>query len=95
MHNLEVGKKLLTGIFSKNDELCEIDDSIFIPLIKAGIEEAARDVNAIYEELLEHAVKLYTDRWLELASEDEDEPDLEIEETEARRTFLKYFNDKT
>ena len=53
MNELELCEKILIGIFSKNHVLREIDDSIFIQLIKAGIDEAAKGDKVIYDNLLE------------------------------------------
>jgi len=92
MKKIEVAKNLITGIFCKNHELSEIDDSIFLQIIRSGIEEAAKDESGIYEELLEHAIKKYTDIWLDTTSEDENEFDVDQEKEEARATFMKYFN---
>ncbi len=92
MTNLEVAKNIITGIFCKNHELSEIDDSIFLQIIRSGIEEATKDENGIYEELLEHAIKKYIDIWLDMASKDENEFDVDQEKEEARATFMKYFN---
>ena len=36
---MEIAKKIISGIFQKNYELGEIDDSIFIQIIKSGIEK--------------------------------------------------------
>ncbi|MCI5140283.1 MAG: hypothetical protein D3909_00770 [Candidatus Electrothrix sp. ATG1] len=94
MNELELCKKNLTGIFSKNHELFEIDDSIFIQLIQAGINEAAGENEVIYDTLLEHAITLYTADWLAVVSEDEEEPDLDTERLLARKEFLKYWGDK-
>ena len=94
MNNLELCKKILTGIFTKNNEFRDIDDSIFIQLIRAGIEEAAKDNNVTHDALLEHAIKLYITEWVEMAIEDEDDPDLEEEKREAREKFFDYWNAK-
>ena len=91
MDNIETAKKVLTGIFKKNQEMMEPDDSIFIPLIKRGIEEASRNDKEIYDELLEYTVKIYTDTWLKYASEDEEEFDPDHESKKAKRTFMEYF----
>jgi hypothetical protein len=91
MEKLELSKKLLTGIFDMNNELREIDDSIFILVIKSGIEKAANGDKEIYNELLEHAVDLYTAEWLRQAVEDDDDIDLGFEKSEAKRAFMKFF----
>ncbi|WPD24414.1 MAG: hypothetical protein SD837_07575 [Candidatus Electrothrix scaldis] len=93
MNELELCEKILIGIFSKNHELREIDDSIFIQLIKAGIDEAAKGDKVIYDNLLEYAIMLYTTDWLEAALEDKGEPDLETEKSLARKEFLKCWGD--
>lgn len=92
MADLEISKKLLTGIFAKNHELHDIDDSIFIQLIRAGIEEAAKDDKNIFSELLDHSIRLYIDEWLEYAIKDEERPDLDIEASNAKKAFLKFFS---
>ena len=94
MSELEITKRLITGIFAKNNELCEVDDSIFIQLVRAGIEEAAKDDKNIYTELFDHAIKLYIDEWLEYALKDEKRPDLDIEASDSKKAFLKYFSKK-
>lgn len=91
MTDLETTKKLITGIFKKNHEMMEPDDSIFIPLIKKGIEEASRNDRMIYEELLEHALKEYSEIWLKCAREDDDDFEFARESEAARKTFMKYF----
>ena len=40
---MKIAKKLLPGIFRKNDELIEVDDDVFLQIIRAGIEEAAKN----------------------------------------------------
>ncbi len=90
--NIETAKKLLTGIFYKNYSLREIDDSIFIQIIRSGIEEACDGKDEPREELLEHAIKKYTKVWLKSAAENEYEFDTEKEKKAARIKFLKYYN---
>ena len=94
MNDLELCKKILTGIFTKNNELRDIDDSIFIQLIRAGIEEATKDNNVNHDSLMEHAIMLYITEWVEMAIEDEDDPDLDEEKRVAREEFLDYWNAK-
>ncbi len=91
MTDLETARRLITGIFIKNQEMMEPDDTIFIPLIKGGIEEASRNDKTIYDELLEHAVNEYTDIWLKYARDDEDEFDPDLESEKAKKTFMEYF----
>jgi len=90
MNNTEIAKKMITGIFNKNYSLKEIDDSIFIPIIKSGIEAAADGKEEILKELIEHAIKEFTDIWLE--AEPESEYDIEQEKIDARTGFLNYYN---
>jgi hypothetical protein len=92
MNDLEISKNLLTGIFAKSHKLCEIDDSIFIQLIRAGIEEAGKNDINIYKELLDHAIGIYIDEWIEYALKDEERSDLDIEASKAKKAFLKYFS---
>ena len=94
MNDLELCKKILTGIFSKNNELRDIDDSIFIQLIRAGIEEATKGNSVTYDSLLEHAMTLYTTEWLKMELEDEENLDWDEEKTLAREEFLDYWNAK-
>ena len=54
---MNIAKKLITGIFKKNDELREIDDYVFLQIIRSGIEEAAKNDKGLYNELLNHAIK--------------------------------------
>ena len=90
--NIEIAKRLITGIFNKNYSLSEIDDSIFIQIIRSGIEEAADGRNELLEEMLKHAIQKYTDIWLKAAAEDEYEFDTEKEKNAARIEFLEYYN---
>ena len=90
--NVNIAKKLITGIFRKNHELAEIDDEFFLQLIKSGIEEAANDDKDLYNELFDHAIKNYVDAWLDAAAEDEF--DVDHERKEAKATCIKYFNGK-
>ena len=92
MNDLEVSKRLLTGIFAKNHELCDIDDSIFIQLIRSGIEEAGKNDKNIYKELLDHAIGIYIDEWLEYALRRDEKPDLDFEASKAKKAFLKFFS---
>jgi hypothetical protein len=92
--NMDIAKQLLTGIFRKNDKLGEIEDEIFLQLIKSGIEEAAKNDKGLYNDLLNHAIKNYVDAWLDSAAEDEDEFDVDQERKEAKATFMKYFKSK-
>ena len=92
MNDLEVSKRLLTGIFAKNHELHDMDDSIFIQFIRAGIEEAAKDDKNIYSELLDHSIRLYIDEWLEYMLRRDENPDLDIEASKAKKAFLRFFS---
>lgn len=92
MNDIEIAKKMITGFFNKNYELSEIDDSIFIPIIRSGIEEAADGKNELLKELLEHAINEFTEVWLKSVEEDEDEYDIEHEKKEARLEFLNFYN---
>jgi hypothetical protein len=89
---METAKRLITGIFRKNDELRDVDDDIFIALIRSGIEEAGQDNNTFYEDLLSHALKLYVDAWLADAETDEDF-DRAQETKNATETFMRYFKE--
>jgi hypothetical protein len=89
---MEIAKKIISGIFKKNYEFGETDDSIFIPIIKSGIEKVGSPdkKNTLYN----HALIEYVNIWLEYAKEEED-VDLEKEKKEAEKTFIKYWNDTT
>ncbi len=93
MIELEVAKKLITGIFEKNHQLIAIDDYVFIPMIRSGIETAAAGDDRIYEELLNHAIELYQKIWLEQAEESEEVFDAEHEKITAKEEFLGYMDD--
>jgi hypothetical protein len=54
---LNIAKRLITGIFRKNHELMEIDDDVFLKIIRSGIEEAAKNDKGLYNDLLDHSVK--------------------------------------
>ena len=90
MSELELSKNLLAGIFAMNNQLADIDDSVFVQIIKAGIERAASGDVRVHAQLLEHAIALYTETWLQQAFEDDEDADLEMEKNEARETFMKY-----
>lgn len=75
-----------------NNQLGEIDDSIFLQIVKSGIKNASAGDKKIYDELIAHAIDLYTAEWLRMAAEDEEEPNLEFEKTEAKTTFMNYFD---
>ena len=94
MNNLEFCKKILTGIYTKNSELLEIDDSIFFQLIRAGVEEVAGDDSDIYDALLDHVLTLYIAEWVQMAIKDEENPDLDEEKKVAREKFLDYWHAK-
>ena len=91
-NKMNIAKKLITGIFKKNDELREIDDYVFLQIIRSGIEEAAKNDKDPYNELLNHAIKNYVDAWLNSA--DEDDFDVDQERQKAKATFMKYFESK-
>lgn len=91
MEGIELGKNLLSGIFHMNNELRDIDDSIFIRLIKSGIEKAANGESAIFNELFEHAVQLYIDEWVRNALEDDEHPDLGLVKERARNAFMVFY----
>ena len=88
---MNIVKNLFTGIFNKNHELMEIDDAVFLQLIRSGIEEAAKNDKNLYNELLNHAIKNYVDAWTDATAEDEF--DVAYERKEAKATFIKYFRD--
>ncbi len=93
---INIAKLLITGIFRQNDKLCEIDDSIFIPIIKAGIlyaSTASNNKDEIRSQLLEHAISEYIKTWLKHAQEDDENIDEDIEINNARQTFLEYYNE--
>jgi len=90
--NMETAKRLITGIFRKNDELRDIDDDVFIALIRSGIKEAGKDNDALHEDLLSHALKLYVDAWLADAETDEDF-DRAQETKDATEAFMRYFEE--
>ncbi len=92
MNKFKAAKNVISGIFSKNYELGEINDTLFLQIIKAGIDEAAKEEYGISEELTEHAINKYTDIWLNSMEEDENEFDVDHEKEKARATFMKYFN---
>lgn len=91
MSEMELSKNLLAGIFAMNNQLAEIDDSVFIQIIKAGIDLAAAGDARIHAQLLEHAIALYTEIWLQQAFEDDEDVDVATEKEEARETFMKYY----
>ncbi len=91
MSELELSKKLLAGIFAMNNQLGDIDDSVFIQIIKAGIDSAAAGDARIHAQLLEHAIALYTEIWLQQAFEDDEDVDVAMEKEEARETFMEYY----
>lgn len=66
---MEIAKKIISGIFQKNYELGEIDDSIFIQIIKSGIEKAGSTdrINELYK----HSVTKYVNIWIEDVKEGE------------------------
>ncbi len=87
---MEIAKKIISGIFQKNYELGEIDDSIFIQIIKSGIEKAGSTdrINTLYK----HSLIEYVNIWIEDAKEGED---VEKEKKKAKKTFIEYWNDAT
>ncbi|MBT6501509.1 MAG: hypothetical protein HOK67_16560 [Deltaproteobacteria bacterium] len=91
---MKIAKQLLTGIFRKNHELGEVDDEVFLEIIRSGIEVAAKNDKGLYNELFDHTIKNYVDAWLDAAAEDEDEFDVDQERKEAKATFMKYFDSK-
>ena len=78
----------------KNNELGEVDDEVFLQIIRSGIEETAKNDKGLYNELFDHAIKNYVDSWLDSAAEDDDEFDIDQERKEAKETFMKYFSSK-
>mgnify|MGYP006896943015 CR=1 FL=1 len=87
---METAKKVISGIFQKNYELGEIDDRIFIPIIRAGIENSGSE--DIQKALYDFALAEFIDVWIECAKEDEgDDVDLEAEKKEAINEFLIYW----
>ncbi len=92
MNDFESCKKILTGIYTKNSELREIDDSIFIQLIQAGVEEVAGDDSDIHDALLDHVLTLYITEWVQMAIRDEENPDLDEEKKVAREEFMDYWH---
>ncbi len=92
MNNLEPCKKILTGIYTKNSKLHEIDDSIFLQLIRAGVEEVAGNDSDIRDALLDHVRTLYITEWVQMAIRDEENPDLDEEKKVAREEFMDYWH---
>jgi hypothetical protein len=94
MDKLKTVKAMLTGIFNKNYDLEfeSVDDSDFLQIIKTGIEKVEEADPGVFDELLEHAIEEYTQVWLRLAKEDKVALDEQEERTEARKTFLEFFN---
>ncbi|SDB20250.1 hypothetical protein SAMN05660653_00958 [Desulfonatronum thiosulfatophilum] len=91
MSEIELSKNLLAGIFAMNNQLAEIDDSVFIQIIKAGIDRAATGDARVHAQLLEHAIALYTESWLQQAFEEDEDADVEMEKNEARESFMKNY----
>ena len=78
----------------KNNELGEVDDEVFLQIIRSGIEVAAKNHKGLYNELFDHPIKNCVDSWLDSAAEDDDEFDVDQERKEAKATFMKYFQSK-
>jgi len=90
---IDLLKDFITGIFEKNYELSEIDDEVFIAVIKAGIERLAIEESPqIINEVLEHAISEFIKSCLQTAIKN-GVTDLEREKKEARRDFLTYYKE--
>ena len=76
-----------------------LDDTKYIPVVKIiinSIERAMkadgfenRDIKSVEEELVQLNMRLYIERWLRQAKEDEEFPDSESE-TEAAQYYFEY-----
>ena len=88
---MEIAKRVISGILQKNYQVGEIDDAIFIPLIKAGIEDSGSEDTQ--KALYDHALTEFINIWIEFAKEYEGVNfDLEYERKEAKEAFLAYWN---
>ncbi|NIM82252.1 MAG: hypothetical protein GTN68_29275 [Candidatus Aminicenantes bacterium] len=94
-------KAILTGLFEYNNQTDELDDSFFIPMIKACIQKLIEHVEEIgasgeekkeiYENLFEHAIEEYTKEWISNITENFENVDIEKEKKVAREEFISYY----
>ncbi|MGO9571647.1 MAG: hypothetical protein ACLP5H_29325 [Desulfomonilaceae bacterium] len=94
-------KAIISGMFRKNEEDTEIDDSYFMPMLKtcihttvenvrqAGLSES--EITAIHDALYQHCLDLYIKGWLAHAREDETDIDEEVEAEDATESFLSFY----
>lgn len=88
---MQTTKNFIRGLFEKNHELLEIDDTIFVTILRHAIETSSNNKD-IQKRLLEYCEQLYVEQCLEYARQEEDEYD-EVHEKEAsRREFMRYYN---
>jgi len=93
IQQIDLLKDFITGIFDKNHELSEIDDDVFIAVIKGGIDRPSiKGAPQIYNEILEHAISEFIKSCLQAAIKN-GETDLEREKKEARRDFLRHYKE--
>lgn len=87
---MQTTKNFIRGLFEKNFELLEIEDSLFITILRHAIETSSNKKET-QNKLLEYCKQLYVDQCVEYARQ-EDEDD-EIHEKETSETvFMKYYN---
>ena len=91
-NTINITKNFITGIFQKNAELTEIDDSVFITILRHAIETASSE-KKIQDDLLAHSQNLYIADWLQSALHDEGmNYDEEKETADAIKKFTEYYS---
>ncbi len=87
---MQTTKNFIRGLFEKNYELSEIDDTIFVTILRHAIETSSNNKD-IQKRLLEYCEQLFVDQCLEYARQ-EDEYDEVHEEEVSRGEFMRYYN---
>jgi len=89
---MQTVKNFIRGLFEKNLELAEIDNSVFITLLRHAIETSSNDKDT-QNNLLEYCKQLYVEQWLEFArQEDEDGYDEVSEKEVSENVFMEHYN---
>lgn len=97
-------KSIISGMFRRNEEDPEIDDSYFMPMLKTCINTTVEDVReaglseseikAIHDELYQHCLGLYVKGWLANAHSDETDIDEEEEMEDAKESFVSFYEER-
>jgi hypothetical protein len=96
-------KSIISGMFRKNREDTEIDDSYFMPMLKTCINTVVENsrkaglpksgIKTMHDALYQHALDEYVKGWLQNAREDSPDFDEAEEIEDATEKFVAFYEE--